>query len=312
MRALAAALVFACCTAWAGDLSRFISPMSNPVYFGDPRVHNWVRAVGLYNWFPDEVDTTIGDVDLSGYASGGALQFGLKLTDRLALVAVKSGYLNCNPGKTLGDHDGWLDLAGGLQYALVESPEQDLVVSARLIYEIPSGSREAFQEAGDGKIDPAVLFLKGFGNLQVAGTLGFVIPTNAAKDNTLFYQAYHVSYAIPLSASLSLHPLVEMSHFHVLEDGKRDLADFLDTGSTADLVAAIARFNGCDVVNLGGTNSDENPDMVTFAFGLRLKASRWLQLGMAYEIPATDERVGLTRARLTWDAVVSIPFALPF
>jgi len=106
----------------------------------------------------------------------------------------------------------------------------------------------------------------------------------------------HLSYALtPVIA-----PVLELSYFRVLEagDGGKRFDAHVDGG-----VPSVVRWEGGDLINLGGSNADDNPDYVTAALGLRVQATEALSLGAAYEIPLTDEENGLLESRLTIDAI---------
>ena len=322
---------------------RFHMPVSNPVYFGDPRNVTMVRPIYLYQRLPDKIEPAPGlkgllkeklgtdKIPLDGHVNGFAVQLSYAFSQRLSFVAVKDGYVDCRPdGDALDwdDHNGWADIAAGVQYLFWYRPDQDFVVTARLVYELPSGTDSIFQGNGDGNLAPSLLFLKGFGKLQVNGAIGLVLPMDTGEENTLFFDSWHVSYAV----TNWFRPLVELNHFHVLNAGDRDLEDALGKdvvealpgldGATIaealhktsksnkwdDLVAAAASFNGCDIINLGGKDNDENADLVTLAIGARFRLTNWLDLGAIYEFPLTDNEEGMIEDRYMVDAMITLHF----
>ena len=87
---------------------RFISPMTNPVFFEDPRTVTEARTIYLHHRVP--AAAAGGEIDLI------AIQLRAALTERLSIVASKDGYAtSSNP---LID-DGWADVAAGLKYNLI-------------------------------------------------------------------------------------------------------------------------------------------------------------------------------------------------
>ena len=70
-----------------------------------------------------------------------------------------------------------------------------------------------------------------------------------------------------------------------------------------DLVSSVVEFEGGDLFNLGAANSDENRDIVTAAVGMRYKLTDLMDLGVAYELPLTDEESNLMDNRITLDIV---------
>lgn len=289
----------------AEDFDRFQMPVSNPIYNGDARNVTMVRPILLTQSLPDKIKVNIGGtkmkVDLGGDVDGAALQFSYAFNERFSLVAVKDGYVDCEPDETLDDHSGWLDIAAGLQYSFIYNPAQDFIVSGRLVYESTSGESEVYQGNGSGNVAPAILFLKGWDQLQFSGTVGFVLPFDSDEENTMLYDSWNVSYAV----TDWFRPLVELNHFHVLSAGDRDLAD---VENQADLVAAIAAFNPCDIINLGGEYNDDNKDLVTMALGARFRITQWLDIGAAYEFPLTDNEETLLDERILIDAMLTFKF----
>jgi hypothetical protein len=289
----------------AEDFDRFQMPVSNPVYNGDARNVTMVRPILLTQSLPDKIKVNIGGtkakVDLGGDVDGAALQFSYAFNERFSLVAVKDGYVDCEPDETLDDHSGWLDIAAGLQYSFIYNPAQDFIVSGRLVYESTSGESEVYQGNGSGNVAPAILFLKGWDQLQFSGTVGFVLPFDSDEENTMLYDSWNVSYAV----TDWFRPLVELNHFHVLSAGDRDLGD---VENQADLVAAIATFNPCDIINLGGEYNDDNKDLVTMALGARFRITQWLDIGAAYEFPLTDNEETLLDERILIDAMLTFKF----
>lgn len=292
----------------AEDFDRYQMPVSNPVYSGDARNVTMVRPIIFEQSLPDKIKVNIGGVDtkvdLGGDVSGVALQFSYAFSDRFSLVAVKDGYVDCEPDDTLKDHSGWADIAAGLQYSFVYDPASDFIVSGRLVYETTSGDSEVYQGNGNGNVAPSILFLKGWDKLQFSGSVGLVLPIDGDEENTMLYDAWHVSYAV----TDWFRPLVELNHFHVVSSGDRDLADFAASGDQEDLVAAIATFNPCDIINLGGDNNSDNKNLVTMALGARFRITQWLDVGAAYEFPLTDNEETLLDDRILVDAMLTFDF----
>ncbi|MCK9294276.1 MAG: hypothetical protein M0P70_04275 [Desulfobulbaceae bacterium] len=292
----------------ADDFDRFQMPVSNPVYNGDARNVTMVRPILFTQSLPDRISVDIGGtktkVDLGGEVRGAALQFSYAFNERLSLVAVKDGYVDCEPDNTLDDHSGWADIAAGLQYSFIYNPAQDFIMSGRLVYESTSGDSEVYQGNGSGNLAPAILFLKGWDKLQFSGTVGLVLPLDSDEENTMLYDSWDVSYAV----TDWFRPLVELNHFHVLSSGDRDLADFAASGDQEDLVAAIATFNPCDIINLGGENNGDNKDLVTMAIGARFRITSWFDVGAAYEFPLTDNEETLLDDRVLVDAMLTFKF----
>ncbi len=306
--AFSALLVFGAHEAGADDFDTFHMPVSNPVYSGDARNVTMVRPIILHQNMPDKIKTiqngTKVDVELGGEVKGAALQFSYAFNERLSLVAVKDGYVDCEPDKSLDDHSGYLDIALGMQYSFIYKPEDNFIVSARLVYESTTGDDEVYQSNGDGNVAPAILFLKGWDKWQLSGSVGFILPFDDDEENTMLYDAWHLSYAV----TDWFRPLAEVNHFHILSTGDRDMADYNNSQDPEDLVAAIATFTPCDIINLGGENTDEHRDLVTMAVGARFRLTSGLDLGAVYEFPLTNNEATLLDERFLVDAMLTFKF----
>ncbi|MEP6539238.1 MAG: hypothetical protein ABJF23_28130, partial [Bryobacteraceae bacterium] len=66
---------------------------------------------------------------------------------------------------------------------------------------------------------------------------------------------------------------VELNWFHVLDSG--------DYGNTT-AISGVVEFEGNDFFNLGASNSHENRDLVTAAFGFRSRIINNVDVGAAY------------------------------
>lgn len=269
--------------------SRFISPVTNPVYFDDPRNETFLHIVHVYQALPKHVSTILGHVPLDGDLNLTAVRLNYAINDRFSLVAAKDGYIDFNPDDTLAKEEGWGDLAAGFKYALMYNPEKEFILSGKVLAEFTQGSRDVFQGNGDGNIAPSLTFLKGLGKLQLCGTFGGIIPFDNDEESTEIYDSWHVSYAV----TPKLFPLIELNHFWVVDEGDRN-----------ELVASIVKFEGGDVINLGARHAERNKHFLSLAAGLRYRMMKNLDVGFAYEFPLVDQNHGLMDERLTFDLYV--------
>jgi len=250
----------------------FISPMTNPVYFEDPRNLTEARFIFLNHKVP--LSAAGGDVQLY------ALQVRAALTDRLSLIATKDGYIvSSNP--LIGD--GWADVSAGLKYLLYSDPCAQQLASAGVVYELPVGTPDAAQGNGDGTFD---IFLSGGSQLccrgHWIGAGGFVLPADHRAESTWCYVSNHFDYEF----HSRYYALMEFNWYHWLESG---------TGG-------IPGIEGGDLFNFGSTGVAGN-DIATGAFGLKYKPSCHTELGIAWELPLTERRDVLEN-RLTFDWIL--------
>jgi len=249
---------------------RFISPMTNPVFFEDPRTLTEARAIFLDH----NVPTAAGGGDIQLFA----LQLRAALTDRLSIVASKDGYAFSS--NALID-DGWADLAAGLKYNLYSNVQDQQLLSAGFHYEIPLGSPSALQGNGDGEF---LLYLTGGTEIFDYGhwisASGFRLPSDPSAESSMWYWSNHFDYEI----ADGFYLLTEMNWYHWMGAGNNP---------------GLHTVEGGDLFNFGSTGVAGN-DIVTNAVGVKLKRSKNRELGIAYEYPLTDRR-DVLQSRLTVD-----------
>lgn len=254
----------------------FVSPITNTLYFEDPRTLSEVRIIFAHHKIPG---STLGGGSGQCYAA----QVRAALTDRLSIIATKDGYFNIDTG-ALGNVDGFANIAGGLKYNLWADFENQQLISVGGTYEAPTGSRQVFQGEGDGDFH---LFLTGGTQLGChmhwlsAG--GWRLPADPTAGSQLVYWSNHLDYRL----SQRLYAVAEAHWFHWARSGGN---------------AATAGLEGNDLFDLGSTGV-AGKDIVTGAIGLRYKFCDHRILGIAYEGPLTNER-DLMESRITADFIL--------
>lgn len=252
----------------------FISPMTNPIFFEDPRNVSELRAF----FWQHKVPRAAGGGDINLYA----LQIRARLTDRLSLIAAKDGYIvSTNP---LVD-DGWADVDIGLKYALYRNAREQRLLSAGVVYDMPVGSPRALQAGGDGEFH---LFLSGGTQLLDCGHwvsgLGGVIPVDADENSHFMYWSNHFDYQV----RKGWYAVTEFNWFHWTDGGANRLG--------------LTGVEGFDAFNLGSGGVDGN-DIVTGAIGAKYKPSDKYEFGVAWEAPLTERRDVIDN-RLTVDLIL--------
>lgn len=71
--------------------SKAISPVANPLFFEDPQINSEVRPIALWHNIDSSFITGGGEVRV--YAA----QLRYAVTDRLAIIATKDGYIDFDP-----------------------------------------------------------------------------------------------------------------------------------------------------------------------------------------------------------------------
>jgi len=249
----------------------FISPMTNPTHFEDPRNLTEARFIYLRHKVPQAI-LGGGEVNLF------ALQLRAAITDRLSVIATKDGYIDSN---LVGN--GWADLAAGLKYNLLRDPAGQGLLSIGGTYELANGSARSFQGNGNGVFN---FFLSGAQKLtdraNYIGAFGVRLPRDTVAETSMMFWSHHVDRRITDRVYL----LAEANWYHWLDSG----------------AGGIPGVEGGDIFNFGSTNVTGN-DIVTTAVGVKFKPGRHQELGFAFEFPVTDRRDVLDN-RLTFDWII--------
>lgn len=253
--------------------SDFISPMTNPVFFEDPRTLTEARLIYLHHKVPGAA--------LGGNVDVFAMQIRAALTERLSIIATKDGYAVSN--NPLID-DGWADITAGLKYNLYRNYEYQQLLSVGLTYELPTGSQRTLQGNGDGTFN---MFVTGGAELLPGmhwiSASGFILPVDTSAESQLWFWSNHFDQQL----TQSIYFLTEFNWYHWMKSGDN---------------SALSGVEGGDLFNLGSTGVAGN-DIVTGAFGLKFKPSVHLELGVCWEVPLTQRRDVLEN-RLTVDCIL--------
>lgn len=266
-------LVLGCFRQTPCGFDDFISPITNPVYFEDPRTLTEMRGIFLQH----KVPVAAGGGDIQVYA----VQVRAALTDRLSIIATKDGFIESdNP---LID-DGWADVSLGLKYNVIRNVYEQRLLSIGTTYELPVGSTRALQGNGDGEFH---LFTTGaaklFENSHWISAFGLRQPTNPNQESQSIYWSNHFDYRL----TKKWYALCEFNWFNWTNGGANNALDGVEGG---------------DLFNFGSTGVEGN-NLVTGAFGLKYKPKRLTEIGIAWENPLTD-RKDVIANRLTVDLIL--------
>ena len=220
---------------------RFISPMTNPVFFEDPRTLTEARTIFLQHNVPAAAGG--GDVRLI------AVQLRAALTERLSIVASKDGFIMSN--NDIID-DGWADLALGLKYNLYADPCTQRLLSAGFHYELPVGSPSALQGNGDGEFHTYLT-----GGTQIRdyahwiSASGLRLPADRGQESSMFYWSNHFDVEVVNG----WYALAETNWYNWFDSGNN---------------TALAGIEGGDLFNFGSVGVTGN-NIVTQALGFKYK-----------------------------------------
>jgi hypothetical protein len=251
----------------------FISPVTNPFLFEDPRSLTELRPIFIYQNVPGrEADFRGGHVAYFG------AQGRLALTDRWSIVFSKFGgvWTNTNnPNPAYSDHAGFAELWLGPKWTFYRGEENCSLAAAGLQFQIPVGSANVYQDTGTLSIVPYVSYAKSFLRDFRAGAFNFMASTGYAFSvNNQRSDYYYLSAHLDMDVGNfhRFYPLVELNWFLVTTDGHERL------------VGAEGR----DLFNIGGQAAGTG--LLTAAFGGRVKITESAQLGAAFEVPLAGRR----------------------
>lgn len=250
-----------------------MSPVTNPVFFEDPQINSEVRPI--FAWHGISKDLGLGGGDAQLYA----VQARWAVTDRLAIIAVKDGYLNVDtPKYTSG---GWADIAAGVKYALIDDKESEFILTPGLTYEFPWGNDRVLQGNGDGTWNPFISVGKGFGKLRLLGNIGGIIPNNGNEETAQLHYSAQIDY----TTCQYFVPFVAWNAFTVLSEGN----------------GPAVNFEGFDLFNLGSSKASGKTQSV-LGVGFRSRLTAKLDFGFAYEFPVSEPE-GVFGDRYTVDFI---------
>ena len=262
----------------------FISPLSNPFYFEDPRSLSEVRPIVLFQTIPGAQ---------SLYQGGNALFVGgqvrLAVTERWSVTINKFGYQSFEGGSNsqLPKGTGLTEFWIGPKYVFYRDKENQSLLTAGTILQAPIGPDSNYQNTGSLSIVPYVsgamrLFRTDFGTVNGMANAGYSFSTNNQRAD-FFYTNAHVDFDI---ANLQrFYPLMELNWFAYTKDG----------------TARNLPFNGRDLANIGTASSGSN--LVTWTLGgkYRSPSGRW-EFGSGFELPIIGDR-NLFQNRFTFDLI---------
>ena len=252
---------------------RFVSPLSNPFFFEDPR--SLTEARGLF------IDNSLPAFSGGGDVQVWAAQFRGRVTDRVSVIAPRLSYLQVNqPGQ--GAPTGFLSAPIGAKWNFIRDVDRQLLVTAGITYFIP-GSRQAFSSFGDGDFHFFLtagkeIFERGH---WLSGT-GFRIPANNNFGTQLWYWSNQWDYELPNH----FYPLVGVNWFHWMRSSNLNLG---------------APVTGLDLINIP-TTGVAGTDVVTGLAGLKWKPNGNVEVGGGYEFPMSD-RTDILHNRVYADVI---------
>ena len=266
--------------------SHAISPVANPIYFEDPLISSEARPIFLEHRFPETFHFQGGTVPLGGDLKVIAAQLRYALSDRLALIATKDGYIFSQPDHTLSHTYGWANLAAGLKYAAIDDPANELIVTPGFTIELPTGNPRVFQGKGAGLWNVFTSAEKGFNDFHLTGNAGFLIPNDFSKQTAQAHYSLQADYYI----CQYFIPFAVLNGYTVLTDSNNKLLGAVDLNTELT-----------DLSDFGSTKASGRTQLIAGA-GFRSRLTKKLDIGFAYEYGITSPQ-GIFKDRFTVDAI---------
>jgi hypothetical protein len=263
----------------------FISPVTNPFYFEDPRSLTEVRPIFIHEQSPSSTPFFAGGpIDYAG------LQARLAVTERLSFIVSELGWLWIDPHAPSGEFEranGFAELHLGPQFTIIRNEQTGTLLAGGLQFEIADGPARVFQSTGNLSLTPYASFgqqfgASTFGRFHFLNTTGFEFGIGHERTDR-FFSSFHLDYDV-----LNWHkfyPLIELNYaLYPMNGGERAID-----------------FEGRDLINFGAEHVAGQNDL-SLAFGARYKIAEPVWIGAAFEFPLLDRR-DLMLWRLTFDLI---------
>ncbi|MEQ2005458.1 MAG: transporter [Limisphaerales bacterium] len=269
--------------AFAGDWSaKAPAPVTNPVFFEEPFIRSEIRPLFMYQNLGKKLPVGGAYAPVDGSVQLYAMEVRWAVTERLAILATKDGWVDFKPNATLTKASGWADISLGLKYAVIDDKENQFILTPGVELQLPTGNRDVFQGNGQGEWDIFLAAAKGWGDLTLMGNLGARVPNNMARDTAQLHYSSQLAY----HACRWFVPFVAGNGFTVLNSGSQ-----LPLG-----------VEGFDLINFGSASA-AGSTQATLGCGFRSKLHEKVELGFAYERSVTNPR-GVFDDRFTVDFVL--------
>ncbi len=251
----------------------FISPMTNPFLFEDPRSVTEARPLFIYQKVPRrQADFRGGNIWFYG------TQARLAFTDRWSVVLHKLGgtTVDTGAGSIYPGGTSFAELWLGPKFTILRDETSCSLLAAGLQFQIPTGNDRAFQNTGTLSLVPYLSYAQNLDFGWRLGSLNALVGTGYAFSVTAHRSDYYY-----LSAQVDLdtfnnhrfYPLTGLNWIVYTANGKE-----------RPFIGAEGR----DLLNVGGIARGKG--MLTWAIGARYKIHESAQLGGAFELPLAGPR----------------------
>jgi hypothetical protein len=232
----------------------FIGFVSNPTRAFDPRALTQLWPLFISSWTDQFGPISSGDIQ--GYGAG----LSIALSDRLCAGLSNGGYMVAHLNR---EREGWANLGGFVQYTVIRDVPDQFLLTAGIIWEAPSGSKDIFQGTGPVYLAPYLTAGKEFGCYHVLANVGYNFAAGSGRSIT---DSVYANLHLDRRLFGWLYPLVEFS----------------GTWNTTKVDLNLAERPG--FIEFG--RFDNTSSMVTVAPGVNtVLVQNHLELGAIYETP---------------------------
>lgn len=264
----------------------FISPVSNPFLFEDPRSLTEVRPIFMLQATPHG-NWLFGNGTVGFFGA----QARLAVTERLSFVMNKLGFVWQDPQHGQGlvsDNTGFAELWLGPKYTIIRNDQAGRLLAAGVTFQIPTGQARVEQDTGHLSLTPYLSFAQNFGrnsygSFNFMNTTGYNLSVNRQRTD-YFYSSFHLDFDV--ANAHKIYPFLEMNWYQYTQSGN----------------SRAFGFEGRDLFNFGSTNV-AGQGTLTIAPGARYKFTEQAQIGTAFEFPLVSPR-DLVQFRWTLDFIL--------
>jgi len=264
----------------------FISPVTNPHLFEDPRALTELRPIFMWQRTPNSNFVFQGNNNF--YAD---LQARVALTQNISLVINRLGWASQDPAIAvpgIGNGSGFSEVNLGPKFTFLRNESSKTIAALGLNFILPVGTANANQNTGDLSLAPYFSIAQNFGQSQYGSfnfmnTTGYSYSTDKVRTDFV-YSSFHVDYDI--GDSHTFYPLVELNWTYYTFNGN----------------GPNINFEGSNLTNFGAQQISGRSDL-NLAVGGRYRLNDHVQFGLAGEVNVLGGGRHMDLFRITADMI---------
>jgi hypothetical protein len=260
----------------------FISPVTSPFLFEDPRALTEVRPIFIYQSIPNR-----NFIFQGGSAEFIGAQARLAITDRWSFVMNKLGWFGVQPNNPfLSNESVFADIDLGPKWTFLRNDCSGTLGALGLTFQIPTGTTRFNQNHGSLALIPYLSMGQNFwrtsyGSMNFLGSLAYSFST---ENNNRDYLSTNLHLDYDVANLHKFYPLMELNWLHYPQQGSINFVNVQDNS-----------------INFGSFSMNGH-DVVDLSFGARYKFSECFQVGSAIGFPVSGGQ-RLNDFRITVDMI---------